>query len=125
MEVSLRSAGFTVTTADSAESALAKLEHGAPDLILTETRLPGADGFTFVRDIRARPDLRDVPIVFLTEQGALEDKLRGLELRVDDYLAKPIFVREVVTRVHMLLARRNQQRIATESLARACSAAYC
>src|SRR5688572_4116812 len=118
LEVSLRSAGFTVTTADSAESALAKLEHGCPDLILTETRLPGADGFTFVRDIRTRPDFRDVPIVFLTEQGALEDKLRGLELGVDDYLAKPIFVREVVTRVHMLLARRNQQRIATESLAR-------
>lgn len=118
LEVSLRSAGFTVTTADSAESAMVKLEHGCPDLILTETRLPGADGFTLVRDIRARPDLRDVPIVFLTEQGALEDKLRGLELGVDDYLAKPIFVREVVTRVHMLLARRNQQRIAAESLAR-------
>ncbi len=119
LEVSLRSAGFTVTLADSAENALAKLEHGSPDLILTDTRLPGgADGFALVRDIRARNDLKDVPIVFLTEQGALEDKLRGLELGVDDYLAKPIFVREVVTRVHMLLARRNQHRIATESLAR-------
>src|SRR3954468_17482054 len=88
LEVSLRSAGFTVTTADSAESALAKLEHGAPDLVLTDTRLPGADGFGFVRALKARPDLADVPIVFLTEQGALEDKLRGLELGVDDYLAK-------------------------------------
>lgn len=118
LEVSLRSAGFTVATAQSAENALAKLEHGSPDLILTDTKLPGLDGFSFVRQVRARADLRDVPIVFLTEQGALEDKLRGLELGVDDYLAKPIFVREVVTRVHMLLARRNQQRIATESLAR-------
>lgn len=118
LEVSLRSAGFTVTSADSAESALGKLEHGAPDLILTDTRLPGVDGFAFVRDLRTRSDLADVPIVFLTEQGALEDKLRGLELGVDDYLAKPIFVREVVTRVHMLLARKNQQRIATESVAR-------
>ncbi len=118
LEVSLRSAGFTVTTADSAENALTKLEHGAPDLILTDTRLPGADGFSLVREIRARPDLKEVPIVFLTEQGALEDKLRGLELGVDDYLAKPIFVREVVTRVHMLLARKNQHRIASESLAR-------
>lgn len=118
LEVSLRSAGFTVTSADSAENALIKLEHGPPDLILTDTRLPGADGFGLVREIRSRADFRDVPIVFLTEQGALEDKLRGLELGVDDYLAKPIFVREVVTRVHMLLARRNQQRIAAESLAR-------
>ncbi|MEY4548517.1 MAG: hypothetical protein RL685_4712 [Pseudomonadota bacterium] len=118
LEVSLRSAGFTVTTANSAESALAKLEHGTPDLILTDTRLPDSDGFGFVRELRSRPDMKEVPIVFLTEQGALEDKLRGLELGVDDYLAKPIFVREVVTRVHMLLARRNQQRIATESMAR-------
>lgn len=116
LEVSLRSAGFTVTTADSAENALEKLEHGAPDLILTDTRLPGADGFAFVRGLRARAELKETPIVFLTEQGALEEKLRGLELGVDDYLAKPIFVREVVTRVHMLLARKNQQRIAaTES----------
>ncbi len=118
LEVSLRSAGFTVTLADSAESALAKLEHGAPDLVLSDTKLPGADGFELVRSMRALPDMRDVPIVFVTEQGALEDKLRGLELGVDDYLAKPIFVREVVTRVHMLLARRNQQRIAAETLAR-------
>jgi DNA-binding response OmpR family regulator len=118
LEVSLRSAGFTVTLAASAENALAKLEHGSPDLIITDTRLPGADGFALVREVRSRPDMKDVPIVFLTEQGALEDKLRGLELGVDDYLAKPIFVREVVTRVHMLLARRNQQRIAGESLAR-------
>lgn len=116
LEVSLRSAGFTVTTADSAENALEKLEHGAPDLILTDTRLPGADGFAFVRGLRTRAELKETPIVFLTEQGALEEKLRGLELGVDDYLAKPIFVREVVTRVHMLLARKNQQRIAaTES----------
>ena len=118
LEVSLRSAGFTVTTATSAESALAKLEHGPPDLILTDTRLPDSDGFGLVREVRSRPEMKEVPIVFLTEQGALEDKLRGLELGVDDYLAKPIFVREVVTRVHMLLARRNQQRIAGESLAR-------
>ena len=48
LEVSLRSAGFTVTTATSAENALAKLEHGSPDLILTDTRLPDSDGFGFV-----------------------------------------------------------------------------
>jgi DNA-binding response OmpR family regulator len=118
LEVSLRSEGFTVTTADSAESALAKLEHASPDLILSDTRLPGVDGFDLVRQIKARPALKDVPIVFLTEQDALEDKLRGLELGVDDYLAKPIYVRELVTRVHMLLARKNQERIAHEAVPR-------
>jgi DNA-binding response OmpR family regulator len=118
LEVSLRSAGFTVAVSSSAESALAKLEHGVPDLILTDTRLPGADGFAFVQKLRARPEHAEVPVVFLTEQGALDDKLRGLELGVDDYLAKPIMVREVVTRVQLLLSRKRQQRIAVEPQAR-------
>jgi DNA-binding response OmpR family regulator len=118
LEVSLRGAGFTVAVAPSAESALEKLEHGVPDLILTDTRLPGADGFAFVRRLRARAELAEVPVVFLTEQGALDEKLRGLELGVDDYLAKPIMVREVVTRVQLLLARKKQHRIATEPQAR-------
>jgi CheY-like chemotaxis protein len=118
LEVSLRSAGFTVAVASSAEGALAKLEHGVPDLILTDTRLPGADGFAFVQKLRGRAELAEVPVVFLTEQGALDDKLRGLELGVDDYLAKPIMVREVVTRVQLLLARKRQQRIAAEPQAR-------
>lgn len=118
LEVSLRSAGFNVTVAESAESALAKLEHSTPELVLSDTHLPGVDGFELVRRMRAMPEMSAVPVVFVTEQGALEEKLRGLELGVDDYLAKPIFVREVVTRVHMLLARRNKQRIAAESLAR-------
>ncbi|HTV23626.1 MAG TPA: DUF4388 domain-containing protein [Polyangiaceae bacterium] len=110
LEVSLRGAGFNIATAPSAEDALGKLEHGTPDLIMTEARLPGVDGFAFVRTLRGRPEFADVPIVFLTEQGAVEDKLRGLELGVDDYLAKPIMVREVVTRVQLLLARKKQQR---------------
>jgi DNA-binding response OmpR family regulator len=118
LEVSLRGAGFNIATASSAEDALGKLEHGAPDLILTEARLPGVDGFSFVRTLRARPDLAETPVVFLTEQGALEDKLRGLELGVDDYLAKPIMVREVVTRVQLLLARKKQQRTLAEPQAR-------
>jgi DNA-binding response OmpR family regulator len=118
LEVSLRSAGFTVAVSPSAESALDKLEHGVPDLILTDTRLPGADGFAFVRKLRARAELAEVPVVFLTEHGALDEKLRGLELGVDDYLAKPIMVREVVTRVQLLLARKKQHRIATEPQAR-------
>src|SRR5690349_7973374 len=114
LEVSLRNEGFTVTTAESAESALDKLEHASPDLILSETRLPAMDGFELVREIKSRPALKDVPIVFLTEQDALDDKLRGLELGVDDYLAKPIYVRELVTRVHLLLARKNQERVAKQ-----------
>lgn len=118
LEVSLRGVGFTVTTAKSAELALEHLEHGAPDLILSDTRLPEMDGFELVKQIRRRSSLADVPIVFLTEQGALDQKLLGLGLGVDDYLAKPIFVREVVSRVQALLARQNRRRLEADSQAR-------
>ena len=113
LEVSLKNAGFNVTTAADGADALGKLEYAAPDLILTDTRLPGIDGYEMVRKLKSRPEHAGIPIVFLTSQRSIEDKIRGLELGVEDYLTKPIFVRELLTRVNMLLARRTQERIAT------------
>ena len=113
LEVSLKNAGFNVTTAYDGSDALAKLEYATPDLILSDTRLAGTDGYELVRRLKARPEHAAIPIVFLTSQKSIEDKIRGLELGVEDYLIKPIFVRELITRVHMLLARRTQERIAT------------
>ena len=113
LEVSLKNAGFNVTTASDGADALAKLEYATPDLILSDTRLPGIDGYEMVRKLKSRPEHASIPIVFLTSQKSIEDKIRGLELGVEDYLIKPIFVRELITRVHMLLARRTQERIAT------------
>jgi DNA-binding response OmpR family regulator len=113
LEVSLKNAGFNVTTASDGSDALAKLEYATPDLILSDTRLPGIDGYEMVRKLKSRPEHASIPIVFLTSQKSIEDKIHGLELGVEDYLIKPIFVRELITRVHMLLARRTQERIAT------------
>lgn len=115
LEVSLKKAGFSVTTATDGQDALLKLEHSTPDLVLTDTRLPRVDGYELVRRIKDRPDLAGTPIVFLTSQKSIEDKIRGLELGVEDYLTKPIFVRELIARVHLLLARRTHQRMATTS----------
>jgi DNA-binding response OmpR family regulator len=113
LEVSLKNAGFNVTTASDGADALLKLEYAAPDLILTDTKLPGIDGYEMVRKLKSRPEHSSIPIVFLTSQKSIEDKIRGLELGVEDYLTKPIFVRELITRVNLLLARRTQERIAT------------
>lgn len=115
LEVSLKKAGFSVTTAADGQDALFKLEHSSPDLVLTDTRLPRVDGYELVRRIKDRPDLAGTPIVFLTSQKSIEDKIRGLELGVEDYLTKPIFVRELIARVHLLLARRTHQRMAASS----------
>jgi DNA-binding response OmpR family regulator len=112
LEVSLKKAGYSVTTATDGLDALAKIESLAPDLVLSDTRLPKLDGYTLVRKLKERPESAGIPVVFLTSQKSIEDKIRGLELGVEDYLTKPIFVRELIARVNLLLARRTQENIA-------------
>ncbi len=111
LEVSLRKAGFSVTTAENAEHALLVLEHGEPDLIIADTRLPGRDGFDFCTAVKANPRWSPIPFVFLTSAKAIEDKIRGLELGVEDYLVKPIYIKEVTTRLRMLLQRKQRERL--------------
>jgi DNA-binding response OmpR family regulator len=112
LEVSLKKAGYSVTTATDGLDALAKIESLTPDLVLSDTRLPKLDGYTLVRKLKDRPEWASIPIVLLTSQRSIEDKIRGLELGVEDYLTKPIFVRELIARVNMLLAKRTQENIA-------------
>jgi CheY-like chemotaxis protein len=71
------------------------------------------DGYAFVRRLKDRPEWAAIPVVFLTSQKSIEDKIRGLELGVEDYLTKPIFVRELIARVNLLITRRTQEGIAT------------
>ncbi|MBL8741078.1 MAG: DUF4388 domain-containing protein, partial [Myxococcales bacterium] len=92
--------------------ALAKMEHSPPDLLITETRLPGAmDGYGLVRKLKDRGEWAHIPVLFLASQRSIEDKIRGLELGVEDYLTKPIFVRELITRINLIFARRTQEGI--------------
>jgi DNA-binding response OmpR family regulator len=113
LEVSLKKSGYSVTTAGDGVDALSKIELSTPDLILSDTKLPGMDGYAFVRRLKDRPEWAAIPVVFLTSQKSIEDKIRGLELGVEDYLTKPIFVRELIARVNLLINRRTQEGIAT------------
>jgi DNA-binding response OmpR family regulator len=115
LEVSLKKAGYSVTTAKDGADALAKIELSTPDLVLSDTRLPKLDGYGLVRKLKERPEWASIPVVFLTSQKSIEDKIRGLELGVEDYLTKPIFVRELIARVNLLLARRTREGIATRA----------
>jgi CheY-like chemotaxis protein len=110
LEVSLRKAGFMVTAATSVQDALDKLELHAPDLIISETTFPDGDGFELRRRVRATPEWSEIPFIFLTAQAAIENKIRGLELGVDDYLTKPIYIKEIVTRINILLQKRQRVR---------------
>jgi DNA-binding response OmpR family regulator len=114
LEVSLRKAGYNVTCAHDGAEALEIAPDQAPDLVISETKLPKVDGYTLVRKLKERAESATVPIIFLANQRSVEDKIRGLELGVEDYLTKPIFVRELLARVNVVLARRTHEALAQQ-----------
>src|SRR5437899_6547875 len=112
LEVSLKKAGFNVTTAVNGQDALAKVETAAPDLIISDTKMPEMDGFELVERLKQNGDWAAIPFIFLTAQSDVEDKIRGLELGVEDYLTKPIYIKEIITRVKILLQKKQRNTLA-------------
>lgn len=111
LEVSLRKAGYAVTGVGDATAALDRMAATRPDLVLSDTRLPGRDGFALVTAIRQRPAWSAVPVMFLSSDASVESKTRGLQQGVDEYLVKPIYIHEVVARVNLVLQRSERQQL--------------
>lgn len=110
LDVSLKKAGFQVITATNGLEALSALE-STPDLIISDTHMPEMDGFELCRRIKQRSEWAKIPFIFLSSRKSIEEKIRGLELGVEDYLTKPIYIKEIVTRVRMLLQRAQRERL--------------
>jgi len=108
LEISLRKAGYNVAAGPDAKSALEMLDLSRPDLILSDTRLPGMDGFAMVEEIRRNPEWGDIPIIFLSSDVSVESKVHGLERGVEDYLTKPIYIKEIIARVNLVLQRKQR-----------------
>ena len=98
----LKGFGFDVITATRPAEGLKKLKQAAPDLVVLDIMLPDMDGFDVCRTIR---QTSNVPIIMLTARGEITDKVVGLELGADDYLAKPFEPRELVARIQSVLRR--------------------
>ncbi|WP_342380265.1 response regulator [Myxococcus stipitatus] len=111
MEVSLKKAGFSVTTAIHGKDAIEKVQISPPDLVLADTKMPEMDGFELCKALKSDERFKFIPFVFLTSQKSVEFKVRGLELGGDDYLTKPIYIKEIVTRVKMILQKAEKERI--------------
>ena len=109
LEVSLKNAGFAVTTAANGQDALRKVEISPPDLVLSETSLPEMDGFAFLKALKSKPDWAAIPFLFLSEERSVEFKVRGLEQGVEDYLVKPVFVKELVARLRLIVQRKKRE----------------
>jgi len=101
----LKDFGYAVITATRPTKGLKKLRQKSPDLVILDIMLPEMDGFEVCRAIR---QTSKIPIIMLTARGEVTDKVVGLELGADDYLAKPFEPRELVARIQSVL-RRSQQ----------------
>src|SRR3954447_10189602 len=98
----LEGQGYRVIEAGDGDAAITALREQLPDLVLLDVMLPGQDGFTVLKEIR---EISNVPVIMLTVQASEADKVRGLELGADDYMAKPFGHRELVSRVKAQLRR--------------------
>lgn len=98
----LETQGYAVIEAGDGDAAIAAVREHMPDLVLLDVMLPGKDGFTVLKEIRT---ISNVPVIMLTVQSSEADKVRGLELGADDYVAKPFGHRELVSRVKAQLRR--------------------
>src|SRR5262245_33686158 len=95
--------GYEVDTASDGPSGLGKASHGNFDLIVLDVMLPGKDGFEVCRELRESG--KDTPILMLTARTQVTDRVAGLKLGADDYLAKPFDPSELIARVEALLRR--------------------
>src|SRR5262245_18294350 len=102
----LEKRGHEVDTARDGEEGLAKALASPPDLIISDVMMPRLDGWALVKQLRSRPELALVPVIFLTALGSEDDRIRGFRLGADDYLPKPFRFEELDLRVAKALRHR-------------------
>ena len=100
--------GYDVNVVNWGEDALPSCLSHQPDLVILDIRLPDINGYEVAQRLRANRRTRDIPIIFLTDKRAREDRLRGLSLGADDYVTKPFDVQELRLRVRNAIKRANQ-----------------
>ncbi|MGB9181342.1 MAG: response regulator transcription factor [Pyrinomonadaceae bacterium] len=105
VEACLRAEGFEVTTARSSREALVRIAQTIPDLIVSDIRMPGMDGYQFAQQLRASSRTALVPVIFLTAKDETADRIEGFRAGVDAYLTKPFEPDELVAVIRSILSR--------------------
>jgi DNA-binding NarL/FixJ family response regulator len=101
----LRAEGYDVKTARRGAEALTRIAESLPDLIISDIRMPGMDGYQLVKNLRSNARTRLVPIVFLTAKDEITDRIAGFRTGVDAYLTKPFEPEELAAIVQAILSR--------------------
>ena len=107
--------GYEVGTAPNGRAALVRMKAKTPDLVLSDIMMPEMDGHDFVRLVRANPEWRTLPFIFLTALGQRTDERRGLELGADHYLTKPFEPDDLLLAVRVRLQRAADHQAAAEA----------
>jgi two-component system OmpR family response regulator len=110
----LKMHGFAVTLCDGGKSLRAEIETKVPDLVVLDLNMPEEDGLSIIRDLKGRIN---VPVIMLTATASPIDRVVGLEIGADDYIAKPCELRELMARIRSVL-RRSGPKVATEAPAK-------
>ena len=105
MIYALNASGFEACGFEESGAMWQALESEKPRMIILDIMLPGEDGISVLKKLRARPDTASLPVVMATARGSEYDKVIGLDLGADDYLAKPFGMMEMVSRVKAVLRR--------------------
>jgi DNA-binding response OmpR family regulator len=100
----LESRGYRVACAQDGKTALAMLEEVQPDLVLLDVMMPGIDGWQVCRTIKRHPEFGSTRVVMVTAKGGFEDKFEGMRSGADDYVVKPVDLRELAEKVERNLA---------------------
>jgi two-component system phosphate regulon response regulator PhoB len=104
----LARASYRVRTATDGAEALRAVETQVPDLIVLDLMLPGLSGLDVLRELRRRPETTALPVILLTARREEKDRIEGLEIGADDYVAKPFSPQELILRVGAVLRRSAQ-----------------
>ena len=105
VKINLELAGYNVISARDGISGFAAAKQEQPDLIILDVMMRDVDGYTVAKRIRENPAIKDTPIIMLTALGMLDNKVKGFDIGVDDYLVKPFEIEELKVRVRALLKR--------------------
>ena len=105
LQKSLREAEYTLEYAKSGDEGLAKIPSFEPELLIVDLKLPGLDGFEILKRLRRDPKFSYMPVIVITSQDELSEKLKAFELGADDYLVKPFQPEELVARMGILARR--------------------
>ncbi|MCC5846219.1 MAG: hybrid sensor histidine kinase/response regulator [Verrucomicrobia bacterium] len=108
--------GYEVLVAEDGQSALERIHYARPDIILLDIMMPTMDGFDTCEQLKANPETRDIPVIYVTALGGISDKIRGFEAGAVDYITKPYQNQEVLARVRTHLTLRRLQAELAERL---------